>query len=301
MHPPKSAADLNSPLHKNQLIFETRSKSGKTNNNNSYYYSSPSSNNHHHNKHTNNNVNDAAKFEKFEILKERFKRYRQKVLRVGYENLLKTHPGLTLQFAQSCTNLNIDFTDFMNDQQIQHSPFCSCHFCHFCAQQQQILSKIAYLNYLEQDIKEIRDCLRDTRKKLEQKEQKSRVANDWKQVALVLDRTFFYVYLIITFFAIFMLFPSDQLLDESTMNKRFKFMNSLNNYTTSTPATTETTTSSSSIIKQFKFSSSSISSNFTETSSLFYAMSRAVRSVASDTLAFKNRHNEQNTNGFLFF
>jgi hypothetical protein len=51
-------------------------------------------------------------------------------------------------------------------------------------------------NLIENDIKEIRDYLRHTRKKLENTDAKTKQTNEWKQVALVLDRTLFYLYII---------------------------------------------------------------------------------------------------------
>ena len=181
------------------------------------------------------NVPNADKFEKFEMLKERFKNYRENVLKIGFENLLKNHPFN----ASSCTNLyhhqhfhnqihqqyttatasfrvgetnptkpgDVEFGSLprkpvssLNLNQIPAQGYsnCQCSFCAYCAQQQTILNEIAYLNNLEHDIKEIRDYLRDTRKKLEAKELKIKLASDWKQIALVLDRTFFFIYLFIT-------------------------------------------------------------------------------------------------------
>lgn len=51
-------------------------------------------------------------------------------------------------------------------------------------------------NLIENDIKEIRDYLRHTRKKLETTDSKTKQTNEWKQVALVLDRTLFFLYII---------------------------------------------------------------------------------------------------------
>jgi hypothetical protein len=51
-------------------------------------------------------------------------------------------------------------------------------------------------NLIENDIKEIRDYLRHTRKKLENTDAKTKQTNEWKQVALVLDRTLFFLYII---------------------------------------------------------------------------------------------------------
>lgn len=51
-------------------------------------------------------------------------------------------------------------------------------------------------NLIENDIKEIRDYLRHTRKKLETTDSKTKQNNEWKQVALVLDRALFFLYII---------------------------------------------------------------------------------------------------------
>ena len=185
------------------------------------------------------NVPNADKFEKFELLKERFKSYRENVLKVGFQNLLNSHPAALAAAAAaaaanpdnnnnasstgavtgSCLNLNRQMSNSTAnmlaagcggggaggaDHLQQRKPNCTCPYCIYCAQQQSILTEIAYLNNLERDIKEIRDYLRDTRKKLETKELKAKLANEWKQIALVLDRTFFFVYLVITILLIYL-------------------------------------------------------------------------------------------------
>ncbi len=170
--------------------------------------------------HGGKNVQNADKFEKFELLKERFKNYRENVLKIGFDNLLKTHPAI----ASSCTNVNnpnnmtgshMNLSDnssptaSLNQQNNLHKQTCCCSYCAYCTQQQTILTEIAYLNNLEHDIKEIRDYLRDTRKKLESKEMKVKLAQDWKQTALVLDRTFFFIYLFITISTLIVMFPTE--------------------------------------------------------------------------------------------
>jgi hypothetical protein len=165
--------------------------------------------------HGGKSVQNADKFEKFELLKERFKNYRENVLKIGFDNLLKTHPAV----ASSCqnvngSNINIFLSEnsspsvsMNNNQQNLHKQTCCCSYCAYCTQQQTILTEIAYLNNLEQDIKEIRDYLRDTRKKLENRELKVKLALDWKQTALVLDRTFFFIYLFVTISTLTVLTP----------------------------------------------------------------------------------------------
>lgn len=105
-------------------------------------------------------VQNADKFEKFELLKERFKTYRENVLKAGFENLLRSHPAIT----GSCTNVGgIQCTANMYSSassspasnRAQLPPFnnCQCSYCTYCARQHTILSEIAYLNNLENDIK----------------------------------------------------------------------------------------------------------------------------------------------------
>lgn len=192
--------------------------------------------------HTGKNVQNADKFEKFELLKERFKSYRENVLKVGFNNLLKTHPAA----ASSCTNVNNPHhssnfnisaasSSSPSPSLNPHKPNCCCAYCAYCQQQQAIISEIAYLNNMEHDIKEIRDYLRDTRKKLESKEIKVKLASDWKQIALVLDRTFFFIYLVITIVTIVILFP------EETLTKRKEVGKGATEELTTTVATTAST------------------------------------------------------------
>lgn len=199
--------------------------------------------------HGGKNVQNADKFEKFELLKERFKNYRENVLKIGFDNLLKTHPAI----ASSCTNVNNNGsnanvflsdnsspTSSLNNQNL-HKQTCCCSYCAYCTQQQTILTEIAYLNNLEHDIKEIRDYLRDTRKKLENKELKVKLAADWKQTALVLDRTFFFIYLFITIITLIVMFPTE--LNMVNKNK----MQMKSSGAVSTDALVSTTTAAASI------------------------------------------------------
>jgi hypothetical protein len=250
--------------------------------------------------HSGKNVPNADKFEKFELLKERFKNYRENVLKIGFENLLKTHPTLTA----SCTNIhhmsNLNLyssttaasspTSTLNLNKVglgggnagagpgQPNAGCPCSFCSYCAQQQTILTEIAYLNNLEHDIKEIRDYLRDTRKKLEAKEMKVKLACDWKQIALVLDRTFFFVYLLITVVTLIILFPREHLITKAPPKQlRPRDVGAAVAAAVSVDAATTQ-------------------------ASVLSALTDAVSTVTSATLAFGNRANEQNSNGgFLFF
>jgi hypothetical protein len=221
--------------------------------------------------HGGKNVQNADKFEKFELLKERFKTYRENVLKIGFNNLLKTHPALTA----SCNNVYLSNHNVYSSTPSSpsscanlHKQNCCCSYCAYCSQQQTILTEIAYLNNLEHDIKEIRDYLRDTRKKLETKELKVKLASDWKQIALVLDRTFFFIYLFITIITVIIMFPRDALtktIKKATMD--------------TTAATAEAATTESTILS---------------------TITNAVSAVTAATLSFSNR-NEHNSSGFLFF
>ncbi|CAF4096530.1 unnamed protein product, partial [Rotaria sp. Silwood1] len=72
--------------------------------------------------------------------------------------------------------------------------------------QHQISASITFMTD-ETDLKEIRDFLRTTRKRMEDKEAKTKTVNDWKQVALVLDRTFFFIYFIAIIVSLAVMFP----------------------------------------------------------------------------------------------
>lgn len=108
-------------------------------------------------------VQNADKFEKFELLKERFKTYRENVLKIGFENLLKAHPSM----LGSCANVQAAGSGGANMySSASSSPAsnrpaagqgannnCQCSYCLYCARQHTILAEIAYLNNLENDIK----------------------------------------------------------------------------------------------------------------------------------------------------
>jgi hypothetical protein len=113
--------------------------------------------------------------DRFELIENRFKKYRQNAIEFGIDNII------TANLEKSCSSIN-----------------SSTSICNSCGQQLRISNDIEKLNDLEKHIKEIIDYLRETRKKLEIKENSANLANDWKIIALVLDRTFFYIFLFIT-------------------------------------------------------------------------------------------------------
>ena len=144
---------------------------------NKYYYSSKI-------------IKNGDKFEKFELLKERFKSYRENMIKTGFESLM----------AQQ--NVKIKACESTNKK--------NC-YCHYYEKQYAILTEMSNLAKMELDIKEIRDYLRDTRKKLENREYKTKLASEWKLIALVLDRTFFIIYFVITIITLIVLFPRHEI------------------------------------------------------------------------------------------
>jgi hypothetical protein len=132
---------------------------------------------------------DGDKFEKFELLKERFKSF-------GDKRLITTTNDI----------IHDETVDMLSEQvhqhQLQHGQeqLFAEHIQH------QITASIAFMT-VETDLKEIRDFLRTTRKRMEDKEAKAKTVNDWKQVALVLDRTFFFIYLTAIIISLAVMFP----------------------------------------------------------------------------------------------
>ena len=63
------------------------------------------------------------------------------------------------------------------------------------------------LRSIENDLKEIRDYLRHMKKKVEDTDRSSKTADEWKQVALVLDRTFFFAYCCWLVISLIVMFP----------------------------------------------------------------------------------------------
>lgn len=63
------------------------------------------------------------------------------------------------------------------------------------------------INSLEDDVKEIRRHLQEMTDKVSQKEAGELIAREWKHVALVLDRIFFFLYLFCIIASIMFIFP----------------------------------------------------------------------------------------------
>jgi hypothetical protein len=126
---------------------------------------------------------DGDKFEKFELLKERFKSF-------GDKRVITTNDEANDETLEMINDHHQQQREQLLAQQIQ----------------QQITASIAFMT-VETDLKEIRDFLRTTRKRMEDKEAKAKTVNDWKQVALVLDRTFFFIYLTAIIISLAVMFP----------------------------------------------------------------------------------------------
>ena len=131
---------------------------------------------------------DGDKFEKFELLKERFKTF-------GDKRVITTNDDSNDETLET-----VDDDHHHHQQQQQHAQILNHQI------QQQISASIAFMT-VETDLKEIRDFLRTTRKRMEDKEAKAKTINDWKQVALVLDRTFFFIYLSAIIISLAAMFP----------------------------------------------------------------------------------------------
>ena len=87
-----------------------------------------------------------------------------------------------------------------------YQPYSNQHF-HNHQQSNQLNTDLNLsFNLIENDIKEIRDYLRHTRKKLENNDTKSKQTGEWKQIALVLDRSLFFLYLIAIFVSLTIMF-----------------------------------------------------------------------------------------------
>lgn len=88
------------------------------------------------------------------------------------------------------------------------------------------------LRSIENDLKEIRDYLRHMKKKIEDTDQINKAADDWKQVALVLDRTFFFTYCGWLILSLIIMFPKSINISQGTWTTLTR--TSLTNFTNNT-------------------------------------------------------------------
>ena len=70
---------------------------------------------------TGKSVTNGDKFEKFELLKERFKSYRENMLKVGFENLLETHKNTNSGCLGGDNNNNNNNNNVKIDHVVAHT------------------------------------------------------------------------------------------------------------------------------------------------------------------------------------
>jgi hypothetical protein len=127
-----------------------------------------------------------------------------------YQELLQQQPLLNQKQSNSIETAQDSNFNAKNTLQHRSSSYYQTntnqHF-HTHQQSTQLNTDLNLsFNLIENDIKEIRDYLRHTRKKLENNDSKSKQTNDWKQIALVLDRSLFFLYLIAIFVSLAIMF-----------------------------------------------------------------------------------------------
>lgn len=108
------------------------------------------------------------------------------------------------EFSKKLKLLKQRFHEFHRQQQQQQqsvSPGRSA------ATSDTIAAMSVNLRSIENDLKEIRDYLRHMKKKVEDTDRSSKTADEWKQVALVLDRTFFFAYCCWLVISLIVMFP----------------------------------------------------------------------------------------------
>jgi len=88
------------------------------------------------------------------------------------------------------------------------------------------------LRSIENDLKEVRDYLRHMKKKIENTDRSNKNADDWKKVALVLDRTFFFAYCFWLVISLIVMFPKTHNISQEQWSP--PSLSSLANTTTAT-------------------------------------------------------------------
>jgi hypothetical protein len=114
------------------------------------------------------------------------------------------------EFSKKLKLLKQRFHEFHRQQQQQGSPGNNT------MANETIAALSVNLRSIENDLKEIRDYLRHMKKKVEDNEQSNKTADEWKQVALVLDRTFFFAYCGWLVLSLVVMFPKKSSLSETT-------------------------------------------------------------------------------------
>lgn len=106
------------------------------------------------------------------------------------------------EFSKKLKLLKQRFDDFHRQQKHQQSMNDQHRMCNVT------MNALAMnLRSIENDLKEVRDYLRHMNKKVENRDRSEKNASDWKQVALVLDRTFFFAYCLWFVISLIVMFP----------------------------------------------------------------------------------------------
>lgn len=133
------------------------------------------------------------------------------------EHILLTHHYHEEEFSKKLKLLKQRFNEFHRQQQQQQQQQGSAGENAITNDTMSALS--LNLRSIENDLKEVRDYLRHMKKKIENSDQSNKNADDWKQVALVLDRTFFFVYLLWFIISVFVIFPKTINVSQSHLPK----------------------------------------------------------------------------------
>lgn len=117
------------------------------------------------------------------------------------EHIFLTHHYHEEEFSKKLKLLKQRFNEFHRQQQQQGGHIENS------VTNETISALSLNLRSIENDLKEVRDYLRHMKKKVENSEQSTKNEGEWKQVGLVLDRTFFFAYFLWLLISVFVIFP----------------------------------------------------------------------------------------------
>jgi hypothetical protein len=130
------------------------------------------------------------------------------------------------EFSKKLKLLKQRFHEFHRQQQQQHSSPSSNAITN-----DTIAAMSVNLRSIENDLKEIRDYLRHMKKKVEDSDRSNKTAAEWKQVALVLDRTFFFAYCCWLVISLIVIFPKTTDIAIPTLPTLTNFTTNISNLT----------------------------------------------------------------------
>ena len=116
------------------------------------------------------------------------------------------------EFSKKLKLLKQRFHEFHRQQQQQ------CASGNSSLSNDTIAALSVNLRSIENDLKEIRDYLRHMKKKVEDTDRSNKTADEWKQVALVLDRTFFFAYCGWLVISLIAMFPKTTNISQSSLS-----------------------------------------------------------------------------------